>query len=187
MRKARALDCQQVSFQRCSANRGESSRVAVATHDPMARHDQRDGIATERLANRASEADPAEINRYRSIGPGSTRRNPASYLVHALVELRDFLEIERMLRQIAEITGKMCNDSSCCSVDLGASSYVGPIRVAIEVSTSWARLVLGNRRAQIPRQRVDQGARTERRVEQRVLAGLHHNGRIVTGLAAIGI
>ena len=72
----------------------EPADLAAGREHAVARHDDRERIAAERLADLLRDALVAESNGNLAIGERRTRRDGARHLVDAAVERWDSLHIE---------------------------------------------------------------------------------------------
>ena len=102
----RSFDRQQAHFRRDPAKPGKAAEFASRCQNSMARHNERDRIATERLANgpggtRLTQLDRNVAIRRRATGADSARRR-----VHALMKCRHPVQVERNPVEIGSAAGQ---------------------------------------------------------------------------------
>ena len=91
--------------------RGEAADLAAGGEHAMARHDDRERIAPERLPDGARRARRAEARRDVAVRKRRARRDGAGDLVDAAVERRHLVHVERDGGEIARLAAQQRDDA----------------------------------------------------------------------------
>src|SRR5947209_7722298 len=102
----RALDCQHLQFRHDAAIGRETAGLVAGRQHAVARHHDRTGVATERLADVARQLDAAELFGNIAIGHGLAWRNGARDVVDAAVEFGNAVEVEHDVGKVVRLAGQ---------------------------------------------------------------------------------
>src|SRR5215470_15079197 len=109
--RARAFDREQAQLGRHAAVGGEAAGLAAGREHAMARHDDWERVASERLPDVARQPTFAEPHRDLAVRERRARRNAARDLVDAAIELRQAIHVERGGGKIACFPAQQRDDA----------------------------------------------------------------------------
>ena len=166
--RLRAFDREQAELGRDAAVGGEAAELAAGREHAMARHDDRERVAPERLPHGARRAARAEPRRDVAVRERRARRNGARDLVDAAVERRHAIHVERDRGEIARLAAQERDDAVERALHIGRRRRFARVRKSLQQAR--ARLELARLRelhADDPALAPRDAAAANRRIEER--------------------
>ena len=106
----RALDREKPELCRRPAARRKAADAPAGRHDAVARHDDYEGIAAERLPDRSRRPWSPYLRRDVAVGQRGAGRNRARSLVHATIERRHPVHVKPDIGEINRCAAKKRDD-----------------------------------------------------------------------------
>jgi hypothetical protein len=106
----RSFNRQQAHFRRDPAKPRKTAEFTSRCQDSMARHNERDRIATKRLANGPGSARLTQLDCNVAIGRRATGADSARRRIHALMKCRHPMQVDRNAGEITSPAGEQRRD-----------------------------------------------------------------------------